>query len=160
MIPREMPRIYFDTAEIVPRCAPGRWVFDAAGRPVEKPAPQFEARALLEGQAIARRVHAEDMGFKLDSSSRVIATGGASVNKELLQIFADVFNTPVYVQEQHANAALFGAAMRAAQVCSSAETSPQLAVAPLATPYPDDERIYTPVLARYRDIIHNIPKLL
>ncbi|KPJ13140.1 Xylulose kinase [Papilio machaon] len=111
--------IYYETAEIVPRAGAGRWVYDGAGRRAERPQPQFEARALLEGQALARRAHAEDMGFKLDSSSRLVATGGASVNKELLQIFADVFNTPVYVLEEHANAALLGAAIRAAEVWSS-----------------------------------------
>ncbi|CAH0582887.1 unnamed protein product [Chrysodeixis includens] len=111
--------IYYDTAEIVPRAAAGRWLRDGTGRVIDKPAPQYEARALLEGQALARRAHAEDMGFTLDKSSRVIATGGASVNKELLQIFADVFDTPVYVQDQHANAALLGAAIRAAEVWSA-----------------------------------------
>ncbi|KAI8421195.1 hypothetical protein MSG28_008264 [Choristoneura fumiferana] len=155
--------IYYDTAEIVPRAAPGRWVVEGAGRPVERPAPQFEARALLEGQAVARRAHAEDMGFELVESSRLIATGGASVNKELLQIFADVFNTPVYVQEQHANAALLGAAIRAAEVWS-AKAGVTLAgseptVAPVATPYPDAEKIYKPMIARYREMLQNIPKL-
>ncbi|CAH2228332.1 jg562, partial [Pararge aegeria aegeria] len=68
--------------------------------------------------ALARRAHADDTGLALDKSSRVVATGGASVNKALLQIFADVFNTPVYVLDSHANAALLGAAIRAADVWS------------------------------------------
>ncbi|CAH1635529.1 unnamed protein product [Spodoptera littoralis] len=155
--------IYYDTAEIVPRAGVGRWLVDAAGRGLDRPAPQFEARALLEGQALARRAHAEDMGFKLDKSSRVIATGGASVNKELLQIFADVFDTPVYVQDQHGNAALLGAAIRAAEVWSKetgiALPGSELKVSPVATPYPDHDKIYTPMLARYRQIIETIPKL-
>ncbi|XP_045449425.1 xylulose kinase [Melitaea cinxia] len=155
--------IYYDTAEIVPRAAAGRWLQDAGGRPADKLAPQFEARALLEGQAVARRAHAEDMGFVLDPSSRVVATGGASVNTALLQIFADVFNTPVYVQDQHANAALLGAAIRAAEVWSS-ETGTKLTgseptMSPVASPYPDAERIYKPMLDRYRKIIENIPRL-
>ncbi|KAL0831794.1 hypothetical protein ABMA28_001331 [Loxostege sticticalis] len=155
--------IYYDTAEIVPRAVAGRWLYDASGRAVEKLAPQFEARALLEGQALARRAHAEDMGFKLDAGSRLVATGGASVNKELLQIFADVFNTPVYVQDQHANAALLGAAIRAAEVWS-AKTGTKLSgadptVSPVATPYADHDKIYTPMLPRYRDILTHIPKL-
>ncbi|KAJ8718834.1 hypothetical protein PYW07_016390 [Mythimna separata] len=155
--------IYYDTAEIVPRAPAGRWLLDASGRAAERVAPQFEARALLEGQALARRAHAEDMGFKLDKSSRLIATGGASVNKELLQIFADVFDTPVYVQDQHANAALLGAAIRAAEVWSVASGTPlpgsELNVSPVATPYPDHDKIYPPMLARYRQIIDTIPKL-
>ncbi|XP_061704377.1 xylulose kinase [Cydia pomonella] len=155
--------IYYDTAEIVPRGAPGRRLADGCGRARPAPAPQFEARALLEGQALARRAHAEDMGFHLDANSRLIATGGASVNKELLQIFADVFNTPVYVQEQHANAALLGAATRAAEVWSATTgvplTGSEPTLAPVASPYPDAATIYTPMLARYRDMLQHIPKL-
>ncbi|CAG4946134.1 unnamed protein product [Colias eurytheme] len=153
--------IYYDTAEIVPRAVSGQWTWGgSAGRGAS---PQFEARALLEGQALARRAHAEDMGFALDKSSRVVATGGASVNKELLQIFADVFNTPVYVQEQHANAALLGAAIRAAEVWGKVTgvklTGSEPTIAPVATPYADSEAIYTPMLKRYREYIETIPKL-
>ncbi|XP_053605416.1 xylulose kinase [Plodia interpunctella] len=155
--------IYYDTAEIVPRVGAGRWVRDAGGRALQRLAPQFEARALLEGQAIARRAHAEDMGFRLDSSSRVIATGGAAVNKELLQIFADVFNTPVYVQNEHGNAALLGAAIRAADVWSAdagiSLPGAEPTVTPVATPYPDHDEIYPPMISRYRQIIETLPKL-
>ncbi|XP_013167908.1 PREDICTED: xylulose kinase [Papilio xuthus] len=155
--------IYYETAEIVPRAGAGRWVCEGAGRRAERPQPQFEARALLEGQALARRAHAEDMGFKIDSSSRLVATGGASVNKELLQIFADVFNTPVYVLEEHGNAALLGAAIRAAEVWSADAgiklTGSEPTLSPVATPYPDSEKIYTPMLTRYRLMIQDIPKL-
>ncbi|KAJ0177628.1 hypothetical protein K1T71_006501 [Dendrolimus kikuchii] len=155
--------MYYDTWEIVPRVAPGKWLFDVNGKEVDKVGPQYEARALLEGQAVARRVHAEDMGFTLDESSRLIATGGAAVNKDLLQIFADVFNTPVYVMEQHGNAALLGAAIRAAEVWS-AETGIKLpgsepTVSPVATPYPDHDEIYTPMLKRYRQLVNQLPKL-
>ncbi|CAH0723999.1 unnamed protein product, partial [Brenthis ino] len=154
--------IYYDTAEIVPRAAPGRWLREG-GAALQRAAPQFEARALLEGQALARRAHAEEMGFVLDPSSRVVATGGASVNTALLQIFADVFNTPVYVQDQHANAALLGAAIRAAEVWSEENgvklTGSELTVTPVAKPYPDAERIYTPMLYRYKQMIQDIPKL-
>lgn len=30
------------------------------------------------------------------SNSRIIATGGASANKAMLQVLSDVFNAPVY----------------------------------------------------------------
>lgn len=155
--------IYFDTAEIVPRAPPGRWIWDNTNTPVDKVSPQYEGRALLEGQALARRAHAEDMGFTLDKSSRLIATGGASVNKELLQIFSDVFDTPVYVLDEHANAALLGAAIRAAEVWAT-ETGnklpgSQMTVSPVATPYQDHEKVYTPMLSRYRELIDTIPKL-
>ncbi|RVE44325.1 hypothetical protein evm_011049 [Chilo suppressalis] len=155
--------IYYDTPEILPRAPAGRWLRDAQNRSIDKMAPQFEARALLETQAIARRAHAADIGLAIDASSRVVATGGASVNKELLQIFADVFNAPVYVQEDHANAALLGAAIRAADVWSE-EADVQLSgsepkMSPVATPYPDHEKIYGPMLERYWTIVQDIPKL-
>ncbi|XP_023948312.1 xylulose kinase [Bicyclus anynana] len=156
--------IYFECAEIVPRAAPLRRLEDAGGRALERLAPQFEARALLEGQALARRAHAEDMGFTLDEKSRVVATGGASVNSALLQIFADVFNAPVYVQDSHANAALLGAAIRAAEVWSEetgiALSGSEPTVSPAAKPYPDAERIYGPMLRRYRKMLEHIPTLL
>ncbi|XP_050677821.1 xylulose kinase isoform X1 [Leptidea sinapis] len=155
--------IYYDTAEIVPRAVSGRWLWDASGKPLEKVAPQFETRALLETQALARRAHAEDMAFRLDKSSRIVATGGASVNKELLQIFSDVFNTPVYIQEQHANAALLGAAIRAADVWSDHVglklSGSELKVSPVATPYSDAENIYTPMMKRYRELVQQVPTL-
>ncbi|XP_041988897.1 xylulose kinase [Aricia agestis] len=154
--------IYYDTPEILPRAGAGRWVEDARGAAVQ-PAPQLEARALLEGQALARRAHAEDMNLKLHKQSRLVATGGASVNKHLLQIFADVFHAPVYVQDQHANAALLGAAIRAAEVWAETKgvqlKGSELTVSPVATPYADAETIYTPMLERYRRMIENIPKL-
>ncbi|XP_037296897.1 xylulose kinase isoform X2 [Manduca sexta] len=57
--------VYFDTAEIVPRRAAGRWVVRADGRAVDGAAPQHEARALLEGQALARRAHAHHVGLHI-----------------------------------------------------------------------------------------------
>lgn len=34
----------------------------------------------------------------LDKNTKILATGGASLNKSILQVMADVFNVPVYVQ--------------------------------------------------------------
>ncbi|XP_028161197.1 xylulose kinase-like [Ostrinia furnacalis] len=129
------------------------------------------ARAARVGSAGAARVNFTRLPARKhfqkfllsDSSSRLVATGGASVNKELLQIFADVFNTPVYVQDHHANAALLGAAIRAADVWSTRTGTKlpgsELSVSPAATPYADHDAIYTPLLARYRQILAEIPKL-
>lgn len=58
----------------------------------------FQARAVIEGQFLARRAYGEDIGLSLSGGGRVIATGGASSNKAVLQVLADVFNRPVYVQ--------------------------------------------------------------
>lgn len=45
-----------------------------------------------------RRAVATDMGFHFGNETKIIATGGASVNKSILQVISDVFNAPVYVQ--------------------------------------------------------------
>lgn len=55
-------------------------------------------RALIEGQFIAKRAHAEEFGVTINESTKILATGGASVNKSILQVMSDVFNAPVYVQ--------------------------------------------------------------
>ena len=59
---------------------------------------ETEVRALIEGQMIAKRLHAERMGFHLSSDTRILVTGGASVNTAILQVIADVFNANVYTQ--------------------------------------------------------------
>ena len=44
----------------------------------------------------AKRVHAERLGFRLGEDTRILVTGGASVNTAILQVVADVFNTRVF----------------------------------------------------------------
>ena len=51
--------------------------------------------------------------FGLEKGERVIVTGGASSNKEILRVIADVFQLDVYVNESTANSAAMGAAYRA-----------------------------------------------
>lgn len=58
--------------------------------------PEIEIRALIEGQMLHHRAIAESMGFLFGSEAKILATGGASVNKSILQVIADVFNAPVY----------------------------------------------------------------
>ena len=67
-------------------------------------------RAVVEAQMISMRLHSEWMG---DKPTRIYATGGASMNQDILQIMADVFQAPVFRQET-ANGAALGAALRAA----------------------------------------------
>lgn len=59
---------------------------------------EVEVRALIEGQFIAKRAHAEDFGMRIDKNTKILATGGASINTSILQVMSDVFNAPVYVQ--------------------------------------------------------------
>merc|ERR1712179_169653 len=48
-------------------------------------------------------------GIKLSQDSRLIVTGGASVNKSILQVIADVMGIPVFSQPTHNSAPLGGA---------------------------------------------------
>uniref|UniRef100_A0A674AS14 Xylulose kinase n=1 Tax=Salmo trutta TaxID=8032 RepID=A0A674AS14_SALTR len=73
---------------------------------------QGEIRALVEGQFLAKRVHAEKLGYKI--RTRVLATGGASSNKDILQVLSDVFDAPVYTIDV-ANSACLGCGYRALQ---------------------------------------------
>lgn len=74
--------------------------------------PQTEIRALIEGQMLHRRIVASEIGFTFGENTKILATGGASANRSILQVIADVFNAPVYTQKT-AEAALLGAAYRA-----------------------------------------------
>lgn len=115
--------IFFDTPETIPKTGTGRWMWNRSGVLINKLAPENEIRALLEGQFIARKAHALDMGFIIgkitskshdifyfpslisstfaDENTKIIATGGASENKYILQVLSDVFNAPVYVQVEN-----------------------------------------------------------
>ena len=65
-------------------------------------------RACIEAQAISMRIHSEWMGVK---TKTILATGGASANRAILQVLADVHDAEVYQFEVTASAAL-GAALR------------------------------------------------
>ena len=66
-------------------------------------------RAVIEGQMMAIARHTRWMS---DSPALVSATGGASVNRAMLQIMADVFGGPV-VRPRMSNSSALGAALRA-----------------------------------------------
>jgi xylulokinase len=66
-------------------------------------------RAVVEGQMIAMARHSKWMGVTVDT---IHATGGASANRDLLQVMADVFGADVF-QFEVGNSACLGAALRA-----------------------------------------------
>jgi xylulokinase len=66
-------------------------------------------RGLIEGQMLAIANHAAGVSATID---RVIATGGAAVNRAILQVMANVFGVDVYRLDVENSAAL-GAALRA-----------------------------------------------
>uniref|UniRef100_A0AAY4AA96 Xylulose kinase n=1 Tax=Denticeps clupeoides TaxID=299321 RepID=A0AAY4AA96_9TELE len=104
--------IYFDTLEITPS-AVGVYRVNEQDQTVEGFPGEVEIRALVEGQFLAKRVHAEKLGYKIMPGTQILATGGASSNTDILQVLSDVFNAPVYTIDV-ANSACLGCAYRAA----------------------------------------------
>jgi len=68
-------------------------------------------RGIIEAQFLSMKLHSEWIGEK---PSEIYATGGASANKDILQVMANIFNTKVRMFELTESAAL-GAAFRAAK---------------------------------------------
>ncbi|XP_028417923.1 xylulose kinase-like [Dendronephthya gigantea] len=104
--------IYFHETEITP-FAQGVYRFDKNDVEVQSFTNDEEIRALVEGQFLAKRVHAEDLGLTVDKDSRILATGGASQNQAILQVLSDIFHAPVFTIPGTANSACLGCAYRA-----------------------------------------------
>jgi xylulokinase len=66
-------------------------------------------RAIVEAQMMSLALHSRWMGVKI---STIYATGGASANRDVLQVMADVFDAEV-LQLETGNSAALGAALRA-----------------------------------------------
>jgi xylulokinase len=66
-------------------------------------------RAIIEAQMMALALHSRWMGVRIGT---IYATGGASTNRAVLQVAADVFDADVF-QLQTGNSAALGAALRA-----------------------------------------------
>jgi len=149
---------YFDHPEIVPAAFQGDFRFNKSDEPVTKfSSEETEIRALIEGQVMAKRLHTERMGFRITESTRVIVTGGASVNKAILQVISDIFNCRVYTLSD-ANSAAAGGAYRAlylhknksdkipyTEVIKNLSKDFQLS----NEPNKDADEIYGPLLERY-----------
>jgi xylulokinase len=91
--------------EITPRVsAPGVRQYAAAED------PRATARAVIESQQMAMALHSSWMGVRVHT---IHATGGASANREILKVMADVFGADVF-QFEVTNSAALGAALRAA----------------------------------------------
>lgn len=155
--------LYYDVQEIIPFII-GDYRFNKAGDKVTKfSSLEVEVRAVVEGQFIAKRAHAEDIGFKLDENTKILVTGGASKNKSLLQVLSDVFNAPVYVQDAKDSAMLGGAYQakyglvhtKMGYNCMTQCVPPPTLV---CQPFKDAAEIYTPMVERYRTAIASILK--
>ncbi|KAJ3650324.1 hypothetical protein Zmor_022019 [Zophobas morio] len=155
--------LYYDVQEILPFLS-GDYRFNKAGDRVAKfTSLEVEVRALIEGQFIAKRAYAEDIGFTLGKDTKILATGGASANKAILQVLSDVFNAPVYLQEE-SKSAMLGAAYQAKHgllgkhsnyvEVTSCLPPPRL----ICEPYADAAEIYEPMVERYRKIVSSLIK--
>ncbi|RDD37305.1 Xylulose kinase [Trichoplax sp. H2] len=102
--------IYFKEMEITPPKI-GCYRYDCNGNEMQDFDLKTEVRALIEGQFMAKRMHAENLGYDIGKCNRIIATGGASSNKALLQVLSDIFNKPIYVQNISNSVSLGGAYM-------------------------------------------------
>ena len=69
------------------------------------------ARAVVEAQAISMRIHSDWIGEKMHT---ILVTGGASRNRGLLRVLADVFQATI-MPLSVSNSSALGGALRAAQ---------------------------------------------
>jgi xylulokinase len=74
------------------------------------PSAASDVRAVIEAQMLSMALHCRWMAPRIDT---IHATGGAAVNRDILQVMADVFGADVY-QVRVGNSAALGAALRAA----------------------------------------------
>ncbi|XP_058411223.1 xylulose kinase isoform X2 [Diceros bicornis minor] len=145
---------YFDVMEITPEII-GRHRFSAENHEVSAFPWDVEIRALIEGQFMAKRIHAEGLGYRVMPKTKILATGGASHNRDILQVLADVFGAPVYVIDT-ANSACVGSAYRAFHGLAAETDAPFSEVVKLApnprlaaTPTPGASQVYEALLPQY-----------
>jgi xylulokinase len=109
-------------------------------------------RGVVEGQMLAMARHSAWMGAPVRA---IHATGGASVNREILQVMADVFDADVHPLPVENSAAL-GAALRAHHADACARGEPiawQEVVEGLAAPVPGSRIAPDPAaVAVYRQL--------
>ena len=79
------------------------------GRNLDPADASRNVRAIVEAQAMAMRIHSR---WFAPRATAIRATGGASTNRDILQVIADVFDAEV-VRGAPPNAASLGAALRA-----------------------------------------------
>ncbi|GER30018.1 xylulose kinase, partial [Striga asiatica] len=120
---------YYKDHEIMPPLPVGihRYILENFNGDTLDGVKEREVRALIEGQFLSMRAHAERFG--MPSPKRIIATGGASSNNSILGSVASIFGSNVYkVQSagnvlsctlstrllEYSDSASMGAALRAA----------------------------------------------
>lgn len=168
--------MYFDNPEITPPLLMGDFRFNKAGERVTRFASkEAEVRALVEGQFMAKRIHAEQMGFRVSKETRILVCGGASANDAILQVISDIFNAPVFTKETGPLCACLGGAYRAIHVLKAAsgfgtvrmsfsdvvaesegEAYESLGSGRSWRPQKDAASVYKPLMERYRALEQRI----
>jgi xylulokinase len=149
---------YVNEPEITPNIVKaGIHRFDADGKAAEF-TPEQDVRAIYEGQFLSMRLHAGNIGIV---PKRILATGGASVDKGLIKIMSDVFGVEVFTAEKSDTASL-GAAYRARHglLCkekgSFVTFAEAVAAAPpfkkVAEPDMSVHAVYKEMLVRYAEL--------
>ena len=115
--------------------------------------PVPNVRGVVEGQMMAMANHSQPM--TTGHTRRIVATGGASRNPEILRVMADVFGADVY-PTSGGNSAALGAALRAfhAHQRSLGNTIPWERVVAGITDPPESDRV-TPIRSNveiYREL--------
>ena len=110
-----------------------------------------DCRAVVEGQLLSRRIHAEALGIH----PRVLkVTGGASKNRQIVRIAADVFGCPVQEIEVAASAAL-GAAIRGLHVLEGGDlakvVAPFVNISETTEPIAENVATYRNMTKAYQD---------
>lgn len=59
---------------------------------------EYNVRGIIESQFLSMLLHSKEIG--INTTDRILATGGASKNKSILQIMSDVFGVPVFTHSQ------------------------------------------------------------
>lgn len=114
--------------------------------------PAAAARAIVEAQALGMQRHSDWIG---ETPSSILVTGGASANRGILQVIADVFQAELRTLSVRNSSALGGAvrAAHAVQHTSFGELARQFS-APgdeRVTPTPGSAHAYDELRARYAE---------
>jgi xylulokinase len=115
-------------------------------------------RAIVEAQMMAMALHSRWMGVDVKT---IHATGGASANRAILQVMADVFGADVY-QFDVGNSACLGAALRAFHAHRAASGRPlawedvvsglaEPVKSSLVSPHPSRHAMYRELMTRYAE---------
>lgn len=161
---------YYRDPEITPSTAKaGVIAFEPCGArtDISLYPPEVEVRAVIESQFLSLRLHAERLSVK--KPQRLIVVGGASANKSIVQVLANVFNAPAYCLTNVINSAALGAAFRARHgfACDLSpsgyvpyDVNDCLDFSMSASPINEDATMYTNEIAHFRALETQVVNLL